>query len=104
MDKFERSLIAQLRLRILQLHIETARYVKLKPEERICKLCDRNHIEDELHFLFHCAQYAQERNQFMQKMSDSNNNFTTETDINKLNIIMENNIYIFGKYLKTLFL
>lgn len=103
LDKFERSLIAQLRLGILPLHIETGRYVNLKPEERICKMCSQNNIEDELHFLFQCDLYTQERTQFMQKMSDSNANFSTEADINKLRIIMENNIYIFGKYLKTIF-
>ncbi len=45
-----RSLLTQFRLGILQLHIETGRFRNMKPEERLCFICNTNVIEDEQHF------------------------------------------------------
>ena len=38
-----------------QLMIEKGRYVnpKIPPEDRICKICDLNVVEDEFHFIMH---------------------------------------------------
>ena len=49
----ERSMLAQFRCGILPLRIETGRYVGEKPEDRLCKMCERQLIEDEMHFLLH---------------------------------------------------
>ena len=53
-SRYQRSLLAQLKFGILPLKIETDRYQGLPLEQRICKLCDSNAVEDELHFMFHC--------------------------------------------------
>ncbi len=45
-----RSLLTQFRLGILPLHIETGRFRNMKPEERLCFICNTNVIEDEQHF------------------------------------------------------
>ncbi len=49
-----RSNICRLRISCHSLHIETGRYInmgkRLKPEERICKYCNLNKVEDENHF------------------------------------------------------
>ncbi len=42
----------QLRLGILPLHIETGRYSNIPEADRICLLCNGNHVENDLHFLF----------------------------------------------------
>ncbi len=52
----QRSLLAQLRLGILPLHIETGRYRNKTVEERICELC-RNQVENEIHFVCECPHY-----------------------------------------------
>ena len=62
LEKSQRSLLAQLRLGILPLHIKTGRFVNKKIEERICNFCNSENVEDEYHFLFHCDFYKQERN------------------------------------------
>ena len=54
-----RSYIAQIRCGVLPLHIETGRYRNLKVEERLCKVCDSQSVENELHFIFDCEAYSQ---------------------------------------------
>ena len=72
MQKYNRSLLCQFRIGILPLNIETGRYKnikdnvtgrfrKLRPEERICDVCNLNETEDEFHFLCICPLYSYER-------------------------------------------
>ena len=65
LNKQQRSILAQLRLGILPLYIETGRFINVKRENRICTLCEENEVEDELHFLFKCTLYNDIRNQFL---------------------------------------
>ena len=55
--KFQRSLFAQFRARILPLHIETGRFVNKSLNERICCLCPNGDVEDEVNFLTNCSLY-----------------------------------------------
>ena len=54
LNKPKRSLLAQLRLGILHLEVETGRYLNVPLENRICKLCN-NQVEDEIHFSCVCT-------------------------------------------------
>ncbi len=56
-----RSLLAQFRLGILPLHIETGRFRNILPEERLCFICNTNVIEDEQHFACVCNEHSQLR-------------------------------------------
>ncbi len=47
----KRSLMAQFRIGILQLHIETGRFRDKRINERVCLLCNSGEVENELHFL-----------------------------------------------------
>ena len=51
--------------------IEVGRHCKPKVprEERLCKVCMQNEIEDEIHILFHCTKYECIRKQFIAKQS-----------------------------------
>ncbi len=53
-DKYEKSLLSQLRYGILPLRIESGRYVNEPREERICTLCTTNTIDSVEYFLFEC--------------------------------------------------
>ena len=55
--------VARLRMSAHRLAIETGRHVKPKicKEERICKNCDLEEVEDESHFLLKCPLYCQQR-------------------------------------------
>ncbi len=46
-----RSLLAQLRLGILSLHLETGRFRNKNVEERTCLICDSQDVEIEEHFI-----------------------------------------------------
>ena len=61
LSSYERSVLAQIRFGILKLHIETGRFNNTKLEDRLCQICEKNEVEDEIHFLFHCKVYAVER-------------------------------------------
>ena len=67
----QRSILAQLRLGILPLCVETGRYINLKFDDRICKQCNDNVTEDEMHFIFECSLYQVERNNFLRVIREN---------------------------------
>ena len=80
----ENSMMAQLRMGILPLRLETGRFCNLKINERLCQICNQGIVEDELHFLFQCKKYKQTRDSFFIEMSAVNNGFTGLSDVEKL--------------------
>ena len=69
--------------------IEVGRHCKPKVprEERLCKVCVQNEIEDEIHLLFHCTKYEYIRKQFIAKQSQIWN-LTSFDDYKKLCYIL----------------
>ena len=55
---YKRSLLAQLRLGILPLEIKVGRFRNIPVENRLCKCCDNNVVENEFHFVCECVRYA----------------------------------------------
>ena len=64
----QRSIVAQFRLGILPLAVETGRFRGTDLENRICILCDRNEVEDEIHFLFNCPLYENLRTTWLKNI------------------------------------
>ena len=58
LNKFQRSLITQLRIGILPLAVETGRYYRTPLENRVCQICNDNLVEDEFHFVCKCTAYS----------------------------------------------
>ncbi len=54
LPKYQRSVFAKLRCGILPLGIENGRHQNNRLEEHTCELCQRNEIEDEIHFICRC--------------------------------------------------
>ena len=50
-----RSALAKFRMGTLPIAIETGRYIGKPEPERLCKSCNCNAIESQLHFLFECT-------------------------------------------------
>ena len=69
LERQQKSLLAQLRLGILPLHIETGRFQNKKLEDRVCTICNSGAVESEYHFLFYCNYYKKQRDQFYQEIS-----------------------------------
>jgi len=75
-----RSLLAQFRLGILPLHIETGRYANLPVENRLCNVCNSGDIEDEIHFLCKCQKYVEERKDLYDYLMSKVDGFDTFND------------------------
>ena len=80
MSHRRRSLMSQFRIGNLPLEIETGRYVpifdktwkknrKRTANERLCKLCRLNDIENEYHFLCVCPVYNSRRTILLKKLN-----------------------------------
>ena len=57
MYKNERSIMCQFRSGVLPRRIETGRYIGETLNQRLCRFCNTDAVEDEKHFLFECALY-----------------------------------------------
>ena len=53
-----------------KLEIEQGRWKGLKREQRICRQCSSNQIEDEKHFLLFCIKYKAIRDDFFSKIKN----------------------------------
>ena len=89
MSSAERSYTAQLRFGILPLHIETGRFRAIDPENRLCSVCDTQQVEDEIHFLFHCPLYNQQRVLWLNKLKSEVVDFDTLELPTKLSLLFQ---------------
>ena len=60
-DSWRRSLMTMMRGGTNMLRIERGRWDKEKIEERTCRVCMTDQVEDEQHFLLDCSVYKSER-------------------------------------------
>ena len=103
-DRYEKSLLSQLRYGILPLRIETGRFVNEDRCDRICTLCNTGYIEDQIHFLFHCTLYDTRREDLYIKARNIFDEWDDLPDITKLASLFKNMTRILGKYVKDIFL
>ena len=52
----QRSLLSRLLCGILPLEVETGRYTRVDREERYCKICGKEEVENEVHLVFECKE------------------------------------------------
>ena len=69
LNRGERILITKLRTSDHDLEIEKGRrYRPVIPREcRLCRFCNNNQIEDEMHFIFECTSYEPQKLNFLRK-------------------------------------
>ena len=89
-SRHARSLLAQFRLGILPLKIETGRFNNLAVEQRICDLCTTKHIEDEKHFLCNCPLYLTPRQKLYEAANSLFPPFNNLNENGKFIFIMKN--------------
>jgi superfamily II helicase len=83
--KYEyRKSICKLRTSAYRLFIETGRYTNIPRNERICKNCANQEIEDETHFLTRCQKFSGERDDLFNSISIKVKIFTNLSDKTKL--------------------
>ncbi len=103
-DRYEKSLLCQLRYGILPLRVETGRFVSEDRCDRICTLCNAGEIEDQIHFLFHCDYYKNIREEFLVKASNCIPRWDHLSDVDKLSILFQNMTRSLGKFVKNIFI
>ena len=86
-NRKDRSLMAQLRLGILPLKLETGRFKNVPVNERLCENCTDS-VEDKEHFLLHCALYRNRREQLFIEAINVNNNFYNISDQEKIKLLL----------------
>ena len=86
----QRKFMAKTRLGVLQLRIETGRYERPKKpaEQRTCKQCSLEVVENEAHFLLECPKHNFLRDQLIGQIN--NEGFSLLNDSEKLKLLMNN--------------
>ena len=103
-NRKQRSCVSQLRCGILPLFIETGRWSNISYDQRICKMCSCNQVENEIHFLFQCSYYDETRKSFIENTLNEIPNFTDLDDVEKLRVCMHKQfVNSFCKYVYTIF-
>ena len=74
-SKYQRSLYAQFRTGILPLEIEVGRFRNLDLSQRLCKVCNLQVVEDEIHFLCECPKYIEHRKSIFASATSANSDF-----------------------------
>ena len=72
----------------LRLEIESGRYKKIPADQRLCKNCKLQCVENELHFLFICDRHSVLRQSFLTSISNYVPNFTSKSDLDKFIFLM----------------
>ena len=91
MSKYQRSLIAKLRLGVLPINIEIGRYSGLPREERYCPLCNNTEVETEIHAILYCPSYRAERSIMIDHAKSVSDTFDRLTDRGKIGFLTSNN-------------
>ena len=101
-----RSILAQFRSGILPLAIETGRFNNIPVEYRLCRYCNENEIEDEIHFLLNCSAYNEFRSIMTNKAVNIETNFWNLSINMKLKLLMscplirETSTFLYNAYQK----
>ena len=86
----KRSLLAQFRLGILPLAIETGRFKGVEARERVCKICNTDNVEDEMHMLNTCCVYNNIRSEMYNRVRQKFSNFINLDDDQKFQYLIKN--------------
>ena len=97
----ERKTVSKLRLGILPIRLETARYMRpvLPEDQRLC-YCNDGNIENEYHVMFVCSKYHQLRQAWLSKISCPDLlSLLTPSDKFKWTLNEPNNVRFTAQYL-----
>ena len=73
----ERSILANFRLGISKQVVLLGERI----EDRLCRICDQNQIENEIHFMFHCSLYNEIRHTVLSCLYEETIIFKTDNEM-----------------------
>jgi hypothetical protein len=98
--RFEhRKNITKLRISAHKLQIEVCIYKGTLPQNRVCHRCSTGEIDDEIHYLFKCVKFTQERAELNDQITLICQNINNLDDDNRLLWILNNENSIIPKAL-----
>ena len=99
----QRSMI--LRLGILPINVELVRYNGTSKQNRVCPLCNKSAVEDEIHILFNCEFYNEKRKVLYETVKKQMNKFDEHNHIRTLHALTthRNLIRPLARFLQELF-
>ena len=100
LDRSERSYLAQYRMGILPIAVETGRYRSIPLENRKCTLCNMGVVEDEEHYLDTCPVYQDLRENLYTYVVNRFDNFITLSVPDKLKCMFKNCPRQLAKFVK----
>ena len=74
----------ELRRSFIKLRTSSHRYQGIPRHNKVCTKCSSNVIEDELHFLFECSKYNEDRESMLFEITTVCSNFRNLNSQNKL--------------------
>ena len=89
-NRKSRSLLSKLRLGVLPLEIEKGRRKNIVRENRFCKICNLNVLENEVHFLFECPTLEKDRSKHINSIAKISPRFRTMSNTEKLTFLYFN--------------
>ncbi len=72
LERNVRNLVAKLKSGLLPLRLEMGHYKGMNREDRICQVCDKGEMEDEIHFLFRCKPLKHTRKAYVKSIRAEN--------------------------------
>ncbi len=99
MSHQQRYLIAQLKLGILPIHIETCRFRGTQLDNGICQLCDTQDADDEIHFVCKYNLYNDLRKTMYRTVEHKHFDFYMYDNRDKFIFLVQKEWKILGNYL-----
>ena len=91
LSRSQRSSIARMRCGTFPLEIERGRSRNIPPEQRLCRMCNSNSIEDEHHFLIECPKYVENRDKLFDDIRTHYHDISGLSNLDKLCELLSNN-------------
>ena len=99
-----RTFFTKFRISCHRLSIETGRYKNVPIDQRICKCCDSNNIEDEIHFAMQCNYFIHSRTSMLNTIYAKYKNIVNLDDKDKFIWLMSNeNAFVLNVFVKFLY-
>ncbi len=89
---YKKKVFAMLRAGCLPLEVETGRRHRPQPvplQDRICKMCHSNEVEDERHFMLKCNLYVDLRDILFDHCRNNLQTFNDQDDVGKFAYMMQ---------------
>ena len=77
MNRIHQKSLTKLRISAHKLEIENGRYNRKSVADRVCKKCNYNKVEDEIHFICECSLYNAERIRLFEYVNHKIPNFVS---------------------------